>query len=116
MLETEEEADSWYEDTQPTPAPHSRSGSTVQPLPAGPLVPGTCPGVGLVVVVVVVVVVVAAVVPVDGVVEGLGTVGRTGGVQSVRVEGVGRGRAGPGGGASPLGLGGAPGPAGSDND
>ena len=69
--------------------------------------PGPSPGIRLPVVVVV-----AAVVPVHGVVVALGTVGRTGGVQPVRMEGVGGGRAGPGGGAAALGLGGAPGPAG----
>ena len=37
-----------------------------------------------------------------------------GGVQPVRVEGVGGGRAGPGCGAAALGLGGAPGPAGRE--
>ena len=111
-MQTEEKTDRRYDHTQPAPAPHS-PGSTAQPLPAGPLVPGACPGVGLLVAVVVVV---AAVVPVDGVVVGLRTVGRTGGVQPVRVEGVRGGGAGPGGGASPLGLCGAPGPAGSNNN
>ena len=70
---------------------------------------GPRPGTGIVVVVVVVVV--GAVVPVDTVVVALRAVGGTGGVQPVRMEGVGRGGGGPGSGASPLRLGGAPGPA-----
>ena len=81
--------------------PHLSS-STPQALPTGPLVPGT----GLLVLLVV-----AAVVPVDAVVVALSTVGRAGWVQPVRVEGVGGGGGGPGSGASPLRLGGAPGPA-----
>ena len=73
---------------------------TVQPLSTRPLVSGPRPGTGIVVVVVVVVV--GAVVPVDTVVVALRAVGGTGGVQPVRVEGVGRGGGGPGSGASPL--------------
>ena len=87
--------------------PHT---GAVQPLSTRPLVSGPRPGTGIVVVVVVVVVV-GAVVPVDTVVVALRAVRGTGGVQPVRVEGVGGGGGGPGSGASPLRLGGAPGPA-----
>ena len=61
-MQTVEETHSWYHHTQPAPAPHRTGSTAVEPLLAGPLVPGTCPRGGLLVVVVVVV---AAVVPVD---------------------------------------------------
>ena len=112
-MQTVEETDSWQEQTQPAPAPPRPSSSTVKSLPAGPLVPGPSSGVWLPLVVVVVVVV-AAVVPVHGVVVRLGAVGRTGRVQSVRVEGVGRGGGGPRRGAA-LRLRGASRPADGEN-